>query len=183
MRANGERIWTDLTGVHAVRCRDARGDGQDAWVLSAMPERLLTEDQARSAVVLAGIYARNPPPGDAVWPLVRELREKLGLPVDVPPPASGRWGAEVWAPYAQPPARRDGGTPAPVRPDRTGDVTIEYTCGSESDPANPYGQCVLTVHADGRLTLDNRARGQARSWTGTVDPGVVERLIPLLDDA
>ena len=106
MRANGERIWTDLTGVHAVLRRGATADGQDAWILSAMPERLLTEDQARSGVVLAGIYATNPPPDDAVWELVGELRGKLGLPVEVPLPVSGRWGAEVWASCSRPrPAR------------------------------------------------------------------------------
>ena len=73
--------------------------------------------------------------------------------------------------------------PAPVRLDRTGDFMLEYTCGSEHDPANPYGRCVLTLYADGRLTLDNRVRGQNRSWGATVEPGVVDRLVALLDAA
>ncbi len=99
LRVNSERITSEVTGVSAKFHPDAGADGEGAWVLSAMPGRLLTRDEALTAMVLAGIYATNPPPEDDVWHYVRGWREKLGLPVDVSIPASGRWGRAVWEPF------------------------------------------------------------------------------------
>lgn len=99
IRYIGQRIESDVTGVSAVFHPELGDDGEGAWVLSAMPNRLLNRDDAVTAMVLADIYARNPPPEAATWDLVRGWREQLGLPVDISLPASGRWGREVWEPY------------------------------------------------------------------------------------
>jgi hypothetical protein len=72
---------------------------------------------------------------------------------------------------------------APVRLELTPDFTLAYTCGNEFDPANPFGRCALALHADGRLELDNRVRGQARAWTATIDDHVLADLIRLLNSA
>jgi hypothetical protein len=83
-----------------------RGTGC-AWVLSAMPERLSTERQVRSAIVLAEIYARNPAPDDTVWQLVAESRA-LAVGVTVPDAARiGGIAAETVARWSHDQAQGD----------------------------------------------------------------------------
>lgn len=73
--------------------------------------------------------------------------------------------------------------PEPVRLVLADDLTLVYTCGTEYDPSDPFGRSTLTLHADGRLRLDNRARGAARGWTAVVGSDTVERLVALLNAA
>jgi hypothetical protein len=71
----------------------------------------------------------------------------------------------------------------PVRLELSADFSLSYTCGNEYDPANPYGQCVLTMGADGRVRLDNRRHGSARTWTAGIELGTVAELVALLNTA
>jgi hypothetical protein len=71
----------------------------------------------------------------------------------------------------------------PVRLELTADFILVYAFGCENDPSNPFGRCTLTLYADGRLELDNRARGQAHAWTATIDGRILADLIKLLDSA
>jgi hypothetical protein len=71
----------------------------------------------------------------------------------------------------------------PVRLELTADFVLVYTFGCENDPSSPFGRCMLTLYADGRLELDNRARGQARAWAAAIDGRVLAGLITLLDSA
>jgi hypothetical protein len=71
----------------------------------------------------------------------------------------------------------------PVHLELSDDFVLTYLCGAEYDPSSPIGHYALTVLADGGVRLDNRRRGQARSWMGAVGNGTVATIIALLNTA
>jgi hypothetical protein len=82
-------------------------------------------------------------------------------------------------------SRRTAVTPSaqPVPIDLTDDFSLVYSCGNEYDPANPFGQCVLTLTPNGRVRLDNRRFGSSRSWVAWVDLSILVELVELLNAA
>jgi hypothetical protein len=62
-------------------------------------------------------------------------------------------------------------------------LVLAYGSGSEFDPGDPFGLCVLTLTGDGRATLENRRRSQVRRWHGTVADQVLPRVLAALDTA
>lgn len=58
---------------------DAAADGQGAWRVSWLPLRLLTRDQAMTAMTLAETVGRGIAPGDPMWPRVENRARELYL--------------------------------------------------------------------------------------------------------
>ena len=72
-------------------------------------------------------------------------------------------------------------TPIPHTLELTDDFVVIYAFGNENAPTSKMGQCILTLEAGGVARLENRLVGRLRSWTGTVDPKVLSRLIEALN--
>ena len=62
-------------------------------------------------------------------------------------------------------------------------IRIVYESGSEFDPGDPFGLCVLDLRSDGEVRLTNRRRGVERTYGATLRPGVLDRLVRHLRDA
>jgi hypothetical protein len=57
------------------------------------------------------------------------------------------------------------------------DWQLTYDVGHEHNPSNPFGKTVLTVGGDGALRLEQRIAGAFfRTWTGRLEPSVVDEL-------
>lgn len=74
-------MHSDLTTHVAVR-------GADGWVLSWLPERQLSRDQATTAMVLAETLACATDGQDPVWGHVANWMTEIGLTEDELPPTS-----------------------------------------------------------------------------------------------
>ncbi|MBL8930808.1 MAG: hypothetical protein JNL54_11845 [Kineosporiaceae bacterium] len=56
-------------------------------------------------------------------------------------------------------------------------LRIVYESGSEFDPADPFGLCVLDLRSDGDVHLTTRRRAVERAYRATMRPGVLERVV------
>ena len=56
------------------------------WTVTAFPGQVFTTDQAITAMVLAEVYAVNPPAEHQVWAFVPGWRAELGLTDEEPEP-------------------------------------------------------------------------------------------------
>jgi hypothetical protein len=54
---------------------------------------------------------------------------------------------------------------------------LGYETGSEFDPGDPFGLCVLTLRSGGAADLANRHRGRERHHHATLAPGVFDQLL------
>jgi hypothetical protein len=52
--------------------------------------------------------------------------------------------------------------------------TLTFKFGAEWAPDSPYGLDVLQIAADGRFHYENRTRGETRTSSGKVAPGIVQ---------
>jgi hypothetical protein len=79
MKGTSQLMTSDATSHVAEWSPDAAADGGGAWVVSWLPQRLLTEDQAVTAMMIAEQVAKGLPPGDRVWLHVDNWARELGL--------------------------------------------------------------------------------------------------------
>jgi hypothetical protein len=68
-----DRMNCNATGHTARR-------SETGWHVSWLPGRTLTRNQAITAMVLGEAAARNPHPGDRIWPFAEGWAAELGLP-------------------------------------------------------------------------------------------------------
>jgi hypothetical protein len=64
-----------------------------------------------------------------------------------------------------------------------GVARVVYESGTEFDPADPFGLCVLDLRPDGTADLLNRRRGESRTYQATALPTVFDRLVDHLREA
>jgi hypothetical protein len=69
----GDHMVCDVTGHTAHRT-------EAGWQVSWLPGRTLDRNQATTAMVLGEAAARNPHPGDRIWPFAEGWAAELGLP-------------------------------------------------------------------------------------------------------
>ena len=74
---------TEMTSTVSGHRAESTPDG---WTVTAFPDRILTKDQAITAMVLAEVYATNPPASHQVWVFVPGWRAELGLIDEEPEP-------------------------------------------------------------------------------------------------
>jgi hypothetical protein len=109
IRIESNRMSSDQIRHYAVWNADAAADGTGAWVVSWLPLRLLTRNQATTAMVLADLLAGGLiGPGHRTWPAIQGWAAELHMtapdvaaavaapPADLPPasPAAGAGRAE-----------------------------------------------------------------------------------------
>jgi hypothetical protein len=63
------------------------------------------------------------------------------------------------------------------------DRDVVYVAGSEYDPGDSRGKDLLVIRADDTFRMDNRFRGAARAWTGSLADGSFAALVRLLEEA
>jgi hypothetical protein len=59
-------------------------------------------------------------------------------------------------------------------------VELGYRSGSEFDPGDPFGLCLLSVRSDGAADLVNRRSGRELRYQAAVAPGVLDQVLACL---
>jgi hypothetical protein len=73
-------MTSDLTPHTARFDPDAAAVGSGAWIVSWLPQRLLTRNQAITAMTLAEAVAAHPAsPGSQWWPFIQGWAAELGV--------------------------------------------------------------------------------------------------------
>ncbi len=89
-----------------------------------------------------------------------------------------RWVARLLGPR---PSTATAGSSAGSTTD--GVVRVVHESGSEFDPADPFGLCILDLRSDGTADLLNRRRGETRTYHATARSTVFDRLVAQLREA
>ena len=57
---------------------------------------------------------------------------------------------------------------------------IRYGVGNEHNPTDPFGRVELTIAPDGRAALEHVSRRGRRTWSATVRPAALARLVAVI---